>query len=199
MNKGYVYKIFDNTNNNVYYGSTKQGLSKRLSKHRGDYKFYLNGNGHFMTSYKILENGDYTISLVEEVKYNDKIELTARERFYIESNECVNKVIPNRTRKQWREDNKDKLKEQIKEWRETNKEQIKTYNKEYIEDNKEHIKEQKREYRETNKDHIKEYNRQYREANKDKIKEKNKEYNEANKEKIREYYKQYNEAKKLNK
>ena len=107
MNIGYIYKIFDNTNNNVYYGSTIQKLSIRLSGHRRSYKDYLIGKSRFTTSFKIIENGDYTISLVETIEYNDKIELTARERFYIENYDCVNKVIPNRNLKEYREANKE--------------------------------------------------------------------------------------------
>ena len=35
-NTGYVYKIYDNTNGNAYYGSTKCKLSQRLAKHRSN-------------------------------------------------------------------------------------------------------------------------------------------------------------------
>ena len=136
MNIGYIYKIFDNTNNNIYYGSTKQGLSIRLSGHRRSYKDYLNGKINFITSFKILENNDYTISLVEQVEYNDKIELTARERFYIENFDCVNKVIPNRNPKEWYESNKEQINEQQKLWREANKDKFKEYQKLYYQKNK---------------------------------------------------------------
>jgi hypothetical protein len=170
MNTGFIYQIYDNTNGNKYYGSTIQRLSKRLTKHRGDYKAYLNEKYHFVSSFKIIENGDYTISLVETVEYDTKIELTARERFYIENNECVNKYIPCRSF----QENKDKF----KEWRETNKDKLKQKQKVYIEENKDKIKE----YQEKNKDKIKEQKKEWRENNKDKIKE----YRENNKDKLRE-------------
>jgi Uri superfamily endonuclease len=32
-NNGKIYKIIDNTNGNVYYGSTVQTLGERLSRH----------------------------------------------------------------------------------------------------------------------------------------------------------------------
>jgi hypothetical protein len=203
MNIGFIYQIYDNTNGNKYYGSTKQKLSKRLSDHRDSYKRFLNGKYSFTTSFKILENGDYTISLIEQVNFNDKIELTARERYFIENNECVNKNVPNRTVKEWYKYNKEQIKEErkeyyeqnkdkIKEYRETNKEKRKEYKKEYYKANKDHLKE----YNEVNKEKLREYYKQYRQTNKEQIKEKNKQYNEANKEKIREYYKQYNQLKK---
>jgi hypothetical protein len=178
MNTGFIYQIYDNTNGNKYYGSTIQKLSSRLSGHRRNYKNYLNGNEHFITSFKILENGDYNISLVEKVEYNDKIELTARERHFIENNECVNKCIPNRTQKEYIEANKEKIREYYKQYNGANKEQ----RKEYYEANKERNKQ----YRQANKEQIKEKNKQYNETNKDHIKEKNKQYYEAKKQTIKQ-------------
>ena len=161
---GYIYKIYDNTNGNVYYGSTKENyLSSRIANHRNHYKRYLEGKGNFVKSFDILKNNDYSYSVVEKIEYNEKYELHQRERFYIENNECINKYIPNRTSKEFYHDNKDK----IKQYREQNKDKIKQQIKEYYEKNKE----QKKEYYEKNKDKIKEYKEQYREQNKDKLKE----------------------------
>ena len=183
MNIGYIYKIFDNTNNNVYYGSTKQGLSMRLAGHRRSYKDYLNGKYHFVSSFKIIENGDFSISLIEQVEYNDKIELTARERFYIENNECVNKVIPNRNKREYYQANIQHFKEKEKIYRQANKDKIKEQGKLFYEKNKDKIKEKIKLYKEANKEHIKEQSKLYREANKDKIKERKKLYREKNKDK----------------
>ena len=55
------------------------------------------GNKHCITSFKILENNDYNIILLETVKCNSKDELLQRERYWIESTTCVNKYIPSRT------------------------------------------------------------------------------------------------------
>ena len=41
--KGFIYRIYDNTNGNVYYGSTFQGVSQRIADHRSNYKQYLKG------------------------------------------------------------------------------------------------------------------------------------------------------------
>ena len=100
-----------------------------------------------------------------------------------------------KSRKEYRESNKDKIKEYSKEYYESNKDKIKEYykeyNKKYYESNKDKIKE----YRESNKDKIKEYNKEYSkeyyESNKDKIKEYSKEYYESNKDKRKEYSKEY--------
>mgnify|MGYP003661972404 CR=1 FL=1 len=108
---GKIYKIYDNTNGNVYYGSTTQILSKRKNKHKADYNQYKNEKmGRNYKSFDIIENNDYSISLVEEYPCKSKLELEKRERYYIENYECINKQIPTRTLKEWCEENKDKIK-----------------------------------------------------------------------------------------
>jgi hypothetical protein len=84
-------------------------LARRLAGHVGKYQQYLKGKYHFVTSYEIIKNGNYDIILIENVKCDSKDQLTARERYYIESLDCINKLIPGRTDKQYREDNKEKI------------------------------------------------------------------------------------------
>jgi hypothetical protein len=69
-----------------------------------------NDNDTFiLTPTKILENNDYSIVLLEDYPCETKDQLLARERYYIENNICVNKIITTRTPKEYREKNKDKL------------------------------------------------------------------------------------------
>ena len=51
----------------------------------------------------------------------------------------LNKYIPARTLKEYREDNKEKIAEKIKKYYEDNKEKIKEQKKEYYENNKEKL------------------------------------------------------------
>jgi hypothetical protein len=135
-----IYKIIDNTNGNIYVGSTcEPTLARRLAGHVGKYQLYLKGKYHPVTSFEIIKNGNYDIILIENVKCDSKDQLTARERYYIESLDCVNQVIPGRTRQEYRDDNKDKIQQ-------------------YYEDNKQKILEQNQVYRKDNKEKIKEYN-----------------------------------------
>ena len=108
-----IYKIVSFSTDDVYIGSTcEKYLSNRLGGHRKDYKRYLNGKQHYITSYKLLETDDYDIILIENFPCNNKQELHARERYWIENTpNCVNKIVPNRTDKEYREDNNDKIKE----------------------------------------------------------------------------------------
>jgi len=79
---GKIYKIVDNTNGNVYIGSTcEPTLARRLAGHIGNYKKYLNGKYHYVTSFKILENNNYDMVLIEKFPCDSKEELHARERF----------------------------------------------------------------------------------------------------------------------
>ena len=82
--------------------------------------------------------------------------------------------------------------ERSKEYRERNKEYVKEYWKEYYEQNKDHIKEYKKEYYEQNREYYKEYWKEYYEQNKECLKEHYKEYYEQN----REYFKEYREQNK---
>ena len=135
-----IYKIVDNTNGNIYIGSTVKTLSQRLGQHRAAYKQYLNGKCRNCKSFEIIANGDYDIVLLEECKIiTNKDELHARERHYIDNFECVNKYRPG----VYNELGKEQYK---KQYREANKELIKQYEKEYYDANKVEIKQQKKEY-----------------------------------------------------
>ena len=106
LNNGKIYKIVDNINQNVYIGSTCKTLKTRLTNHKGSYKLFLKGLCNNVRSFDILKNNDYKIELLENCDIKTKQELLARERFYIDNNECVNKIIPGRTQKEYRETKK---------------------------------------------------------------------------------------------
>jgi hypothetical protein len=89
---GKIYKIVCNITGKAYIGSTcEQTLAKRLTKHVRNYRSYLKGKYHYVTSFKILENEDYDIILLENYPCNCKDELCARERYHQDTMECVNK------------------------------------------------------------------------------------------------------------
>ncbi len=146
-----VYKIVDNTNGNVYVGSTcEPTLARRLAKHVGNYKSYLNGNGSCLTSYQIIKNNDYDIVLIENCEsISSKDELKARERFYIENLTCVNKNIPLRTNKEYREAHK----EYYKQYYQAHKKYDKQYHKEYYETHKEEYKKYNEAHKKYNEEH----------------------------------------------
>jgi len=81
--------------------------------------------------------------MIEEIEYEDKKELIDRESYYIRNLECVNKIIPNRTKKecnkQYYEKNKEKRLKENKKWNQNNKDKIKESNKKYRLNNKDKI------------------------------------------------------------
>ena len=177
---GKIYQITDIGYNKCYIGSTTEGLNLRMTRHRAGYKHFLNSGKKFISSFDLFnEYGveNCKIELIEYFKCDSLQELRKREGQVIKNTDCVNTWVAGRTQKEYREDNKDKIKEIDKEYREQNKDKIKEKDREYREQNKDKIKE----YREQNKDKIKEY----REQNKDKVKERNRKYGEQNKDKIK--------------
>ena len=152
---GKIYKIESNQCEQVYVGSTVQPLSKRMTSHRDDYKCYLNGKRSRITSFDILKYDDAKIYLIEDYPCERKEQLHSREGYWIKELDCVNKRIAGRSKKEWREENKDKIREKKKQYREENKDKI---------------REKKKQWREENKDKIRDKDKQYREENKDKIK-----------------------------
>ena len=135
---GKIYKIWSPSHlDDIYIGSTCVPLSHRMSKHRCLYKRYKEGKTNYTTSFKILEYGDARIELIENVECKCKEELIAREGYYIRSLDCVNKYIPDRTEKEYREDNKERIAQCKKEWYEKNRELTLHRAKEYREKNKE--------------------------------------------------------------
>jgi hypothetical protein len=120
-----IYKIVDNTTDAIYIGSTcEPTLARRLAGHVNNYKCYLNGKGHYVTSYKILENEDYNIILMADVPCERKDQLSHIESHYIRNNVCVNKYIPNRTQQEYYQDNQEQRNQRSKKWNHDHKEKV---------------------------------------------------------------------------
>ena len=148
---GKIYKIVCNKTGLIYIGSTCQRLlSQRLSGHVKNFKQWKNGKTRYVTSYTIIENDDFYIELLEAVSCSSYDELAKKERYYIESIDCVNKHIPGRKKQEYYSDNKEIMKDYNKQYREDNKEIISTKKKEYYENNKEKVKQ----YYENNKEKL---------------------------------------------
>jgi predicted GIY-YIG superfamily endonuclease len=128
--KGKIYKIECNVSGLIYIGSTIKTLEQRLRKHESRYKSYLKQEAKYITSIKILENDDYNITLIRDYPCKSKKELTNMEGGYIryrhvyEEGICVNKVIPGRTMVEYRQDNKDMIKQNAKIYRDKNRQAI---------------------------------------------------------------------------
>lgn len=184
---GKIYKLIS-PSGLIYVGSTCEILSKRLGGHKSRYKLYKNDKiKHKLTSFILLDE-DYEnidIVLIENFPCNNKDELYARERYYIDLLDCVNIIKPKRTPKEYYNDNKETILIKHKEWQIDNKEHVINYNKEYgkkwREDNKERKAEMDKKWREDNKEQKKIKDKNYYEKNKEEILKKLKEKRNKNK------------------
>jgi hypothetical protein len=132
--KAKIYKIVCNTTGKTYYGSTTSPLSKRLGEHVRIFKYR-----GMCSSGEIIKNENYQILLCEDFPCENVEQLRARERIWIEENDCVNLRIPNRTNREWYEENKEEHIERSKLYYVNHKKDIKISMKEYYEKHKEDI------------------------------------------------------------
>jgi len=123
-----IYKISSPRCDKFYIGSTTQTLKERLSKHKANYKIYINkGIGSCFTSFEIVKFDDCIIQLIKDVKCENRKELERIEGQYILEyhDRILNKNVAGRTKKEYRETHKNEIKENHKEYYETNKNKIK--------------------------------------------------------------------------
>ena len=147
--KGKIYKITSPDTNDIYVGSTTQTLKQRFKDHYKNYK-----NGHHTTASHILKHSDVKIELIQDYPTTSEYFLLARERYWIEQLDCVNHNLPSHSQKEYRDDNKEK----IKQHRDNNKEKYSAGNKE-----------RSKQYRKEHKTEVVEYAKKYDEMNKEKI------------------------------
>lgn len=95
--------------------------------------------------------------------------------------------------KEYRKNNKERIRESKKVYAERNKVRLKEYFKEYYKNNRCKIMKSTKEYQENNKEKVREYKKEYRNRDKTKnmMKEYLKEYKKNNKDKLNEYFKEY--------
>lgn len=176
-----IYKIVckDISITDCYVGSTTN-FTKRKYQHKTSCN-NINDKAYKVNVYVFIranygwENWD----MIEIEKYpcNDLNEALKRERYWIETLKAtLNKVIPSRTQKEYREDNKNKILNLNKEYYQNNAEKIKADGKQYYKNNADKIKATVKQYALENADKKKEYMKQYAKDNADKIKEKKKLY-----------------------
>lgn len=123
----YIYKIWSQKGDKVYYGST-DNLNKRIYNHKVDFN-----RGHYVSSQELFIEYGIENCLFQIVEECDKDNKLIREKWYIENNPCVNKLLPIRNKYQphprqfvetiTEEKRKDKA-EYDKEYRKKNKEKI---------------------------------------------------------------------------
>jgi hypothetical protein len=128
---GKIYRIICNVTGKQYIGATTTTLSARLSQHKK-----LFSTNKTCLSREVIEAGDYAIYLIEDCPCERKEQLLSRERYFIETTDCVNKKIPLRTKYEWYMDNRDEVIRKQLLWNMQNPDKTKIYKQTYNVKNK---------------------------------------------------------------
>jgi hypothetical protein len=173
---GKIYKIVCNETGEQYIGSTTQTLGRRLSVHI----CYAKKNGTRQCRSKdIIDRGKYDIVLIEDYPCDTREQLLSRERHFIETLPCVNKIVPTRTQA---------------EYYQTHRSQLREASKKYYAENPDKAMERKEYYKkwcDLNADKVRETHQKWRDLNADKVLEKQRDYYYANKEKLQKIHRQW--------
>lgn len=128
--KGKIYRLVCNTTGNQYIGSTSQSLSQRLGGHKAAYKRILEGKiTKNLTSFSILSENNCEMILIEDYPCENKNQLERRERHFIETMDCINKVKPAQTKeeyieyhRQYKKDHQEKISKSSRDYIQKHKE-----------------------------------------------------------------------------
>ena len=144
-NKSIIYKIYDNTNGDTYYGSTCNELRFRIKSHKSNAR--AESTARPCKSKSIILNDDWIYSVVEKFPCETKHELHTRERYWIENNNCVNKQIPTKTQKEYDDEryanNKEEEQKRARDYYNNHKEEQSARSKQYGAENRAWIQEKR--------------------------------------------------------
>ena len=170
MIDGIIYKLFSKDADEFYVGSTTN-FHNRKNSHKSNCnnekdKEYNSKKYQYIRDNSGFENWEFEI--LELGEYQDKYCMKDRERYFIETlKPSLNSDIPNRTDKEYYQDNQEKINEIHREYYKNNKEKLNEKKKEFYENNKEKFIQ----YREDNREKAKEYSKKYYGDKKEKINE----------------------------
>jgi GIY-YIG catalytic domain len=161
-----IYKIVckDITNTSVYIGHTTNFI-KRKTQHKDCCRYEFKNKKNNTKIYETIKNNggwdNWDMVEIEKFPCLDGNEARARERYWYELHESkLNTQAPNRTRQEYKLENKEKVKQANHEYFIKHKTEIYIKRKEKREPHKDKINEKSKEYREKHKDEINEKKRQ---------------------------------------
>ena len=124
-----------------------------MTKHRNHYK--KQNPRKNTTAFQIFDEygiDNCKIELVEYYPCRTKAELEKREGEHIQKTNCVNRIVPGRTKQEYRETHKEERRDKDRLYRENNVEKLKEKKKDYYQQNKEQLKQKQMERYEENKE-----------------------------------------------
>jgi hypothetical protein len=78
-----------------------------------------------------LARQDFSIILIEDFPCERREHLLARERWWIDNSDCVNKNLPTRTNKEYYQDNKEEIIKNQLIWNNENRDKLYSYQRKY--------------------------------------------------------------------
>lgn len=156
---GKVYKLVNNKSKEIYVGSTTVGLVNRKANHTTAMKCQ---NYPVYQHFKSFGEGfEFKIELLEDCPCDNKEQLKAKERYWIDKlKPSLNKQLPLRTKQEHLNDNIEHHKSMCQKNYNKNKEAVLEKRKQHYEANKERIKEATRAYRQNNAEIVRERDRE---------------------------------------
>ena len=148
--KTVMYKICckDTNITDIYVGHTTN-IKRRIKHHKDNCKYPDNKHYHLKVYEFIRNNGEWNnwdIIVLEEYPCNSHLDAIIKEREYYETLKAtLNSYYPQRTFKEYCNDNIKYNKEYKKQWYNDNKEILNEKAKQYYNDNKEEINEKRKE------------------------------------------------------
>ena len=143
-NNSCIYKIWKH--NFIYIGSTCD-FKRRMIEHKSICNNINSTKYNFKIYQTIRLHGGWDLFeklVVQNVCCENRKELREIEGEFIKNIGTINCQISGRTKKQYREDNRDKIAEYTKQYYENNRNKIAEYTKQYREDNRDKILERKK-------------------------------------------------------
>jgi hypothetical protein len=156
-NIGFIYKISNCDDDEIYVGSTKRTIKQRFQDHIYNLNSKTLKNIKLYGKINLLGQNKFKVELLETVQFEDKYELYAREQFYMDELKPTLNIRPAPDKNY---DNYQKHKEARLQWC-----------KEHYQENREYILERVHRYADNNKEKISERGKTYRATHKDEIKE----------------------------
>ena len=183
--------ISKNLDDLCYVGSTANMISRK-AQHKKDCNSPNNKNYNILLYKTIREYGgfnNFKMVILGTAEQITKREAQAiEEQYRVAEKATLNMVRCYTTdeqkkeqKKQYYEDNKQKLIEKAKKYRQENKADVLEKAKKYYQENRELMLEKSKQYTQAHKEQVKEKRKQYTQANKELVKEKRKQYRQAKK------------------
>jgi group I intron endonuclease len=107
FNKGKIYKITNDYNDDIYVGSTCDTLIRRFINHKARFKKERSKNSSIYKLMNEIGFERFRIELIEEYPCQDKYQLRQREGHFIRELGTLNMRIECRTDEEYREYNKE--------------------------------------------------------------------------------------------